>query len=131
MEEGRGRLPGGQGPRLVPGLREVAPVAQEVVAVAALARGAGDEAPASALLADLLELGTRACRGVMGQRYPMNFSMNVGHGDIQQDTSGLAYIKTHVNEHAQLWTYRAWAEWMEAENWGILKERHSIPKGKV
>jgi phenylpropionate dioxygenase-like ring-hydroxylating dioxygenase large terminal subunit len=77
------------------------------------------------------EQGTRASRGVMGQRYPMNFSMNVGHGDIQQGTSGLAYIKTHVNEHAQLWTYRAWAEWMDAETWGILKKRHSMPKGKV
>ena len=60
VEEGGRRLPGGEGPRFVPGLREVAPVAQEVVAVTALARGARDEAPAPALLPDLLENGLEA-----------------------------------------------------------------------
>ena len=36
-----------------------------------------------------------------------------------------AVIDTHVNEHAQLWIYRAWAEWMEAESWAALERSHS------
>ena len=32
------------------------------------------------------------------------------------------YIDTTTNEHAQLWTYRGWAEWMDAESWGQLKQ---------
>ena len=32
---------------------------------------------------------------------------------------------THVNEHGQLWTYRAWAEWMDAESWAALRQNHS------
>jgi len=74
---------------------------------------------------------TRSCRGVIGRRYPMNFSMNVGRGVIKQDPSGVAYIDTHVNEHGQLWTYRAWAEWMAAENWEALIQHHTIPTGAI
>ena len=29
------------------------------------------------------------------------------------------------SEHAQLWTYRAWSEWMKAENREDLKRDHS------
>ena len=74
---------------------------------------------------------TRAARGMVGRRYPLNFSMNLGHGTIRHEPCGLAHIDTHISEHAQLWTYRAWTEWMAAEDWDTLRRNHSIPNGTV
>ncbi|WP_091737675.1 aromatic ring-hydroxylating oxygenase subunit alpha [Phenylobacterium immobile] len=68
---------------------------------------------------------TRAMRGVVAQRYPLNFAMGLGQHAVQQ-ASDTSYIDTLINEHAQLWTYRAWAEWMDAESWAALKENHSV-----
>ena len=36
---------------------------------------------------------TRAARGMVGQRYPLNFAMNLGRGTIQREASGLAHIE--------------------------------------
>ena len=47
---------------------------------------------------------TRAARGTVGRRYPLNFAMNLGRGVIRHEPSGLAHIDTHISEHAQLWT---------------------------
>jgi len=70
---------------------------------------------------------TRATKGVVAKRYPLNFAMNLGRGQPTVPTDGNPpHIDTHVNEHPQLWTYRAWAEWMDAESWGSLKQ-HSAP----
>ena len=74
---------------------------------------------------------TRAARGMVGRRYPLNFSMNLGRGTIRHEPSGLAHIDAHISEHAQLWTYRAWADWMAAEDWDALRRKHSIPTGTV
>jgi phenylpropionate dioxygenase-like ring-hydroxylating dioxygenase large terminal subunit len=68
---------------------------------------------------------TRASRGVVARRYPLNFTMSVGRGVVTTPSEGPRFIDTHVNEHAQLWTYRAWAEWMDAENWAALKQHRS------
>ena len=68
---------------------------------------------------------TRGTRGVIARRYPLHFAMGLGHGEVLKDNSGSGHIWTKVNEHPQLWTYRAWAEWMAAENWQELKRRHS------
>ena len=72
---------------------------------------------------------TRQTQGVVARRYPLNFSMGLGHGaPSAPKTSGPTYIETAVNEHAQLWTYRAWADWMDAESWASLKQhRTSTP----
>lgn len=74
---------------------------------------------------------TRATRGVIGRRYPLNFSINLGRGGIRHDQPGLPHIATHVNEHAQLWTYRAWADWMDAKDWSALQRHHAMPEGVV
>jgi phenylpropionate dioxygenase-like ring-hydroxylating dioxygenase large terminal subunit len=74
---------------------------------------------------------TRAAGGAIGRRYPLNFAMNLGRGTIEHEPSGLAHIDTHINEHAQLWTYRAWTEWMVAEDWAALKRHHSVPVGTM
>ncbi|WP_243843479.1 aromatic ring-hydroxylating oxygenase subunit alpha [Sphingomonas vulcanisoli] len=74
---------------------------------------------------------TRATRGVLAKRYPLNFRMGMGHDIVQKDEkSGISYIDTLVSEHPQRWTYRAWADWMTAESWADLKrDRAPIPEG--
>ena len=57
--------------------------------------------------------------------------MNLGRGVIRHEPSGLAHIDTPISEHAQLWTYRSWAEWMAAEDWDALRSNDSIPAGTV
>ena len=76
---------------------------------------------------------TRQTKGVVARRYPLNFSMNLGHGDpTTAKTKGPNYVDTAINEHAQLWTYRAWAEWMDADSWASLQQhRTSTPQGAV
>ena len=75
---------------------------------------------------------TRAMAGLVARRYPLNFSMSQGHGTVISPKSGPRYIDTHINEHAQLWTYRAWAEWMDADSWASLKQhRTSMPADVV
>jgi nitrite reductase/ring-hydroxylating ferredoxin subunit len=74
---------------------------------------------------------TRGTRGVIARRRPLNFSMGLGHGEVAKDDSGSGHIMTKINEHAQLWTYRAWAEWMAAESWTDLKQRHSLVPDNV
>jgi phenylpropionate dioxygenase-like ring-hydroxylating dioxygenase large terminal subunit len=70
---------------------------------------------------------TRGTRGVVARRHPLNFAMGLGHGDVQRAASGPGYIDTTINEHAQLWAWRSWAEWMEAADWNALKRDHSPP----
>jgi hypothetical protein len=69
--------------------------------------------------------------GVVSKRYPFNYSMNVGNGQVVHEP-GPAHVDTAgYNEHAQLWYYRNWSEWMAAENWADLREMHSRPGGIV
>ena len=75
---------------------------------------------------------TRATLGVVSQRYPLHYAMNLGLGDVIDDESGPPHIETAVNEHAQLWHYRAWADWMAADNWDALRANHSeVPRNKA
>ncbi|WP_091741348.1 SRPBCC family protein [Phenylobacterium immobile] len=75
---------------------------------------------------------TRATSGVVARRYPLNFQMGKGLGTPTKPATGPNYIDTHVNEHAQFWTYRSWAEWMDAESWAALKvSRPSNPDQAV
>jgi phenylpropionate dioxygenase-like ring-hydroxylating dioxygenase large terminal subunit len=76
---------------------------------------------------------TKAARGVISQRYPLNYQMNLGLGQvITEEEGGPPHIETSVNEHAQLWLYRAWAEWMAADSWDDLRANHSeVPRDTV
>ena len=76
---------------------------------------------------------TVGTRGTVSKRYPLNYSMNRGRGEVIEDELGPPRIETpHVTEHAQLWHYRSWAEWMTAESWDDLKLNHSpSPSGRV
>jgi hypothetical protein len=69
---------------------------------------------------------TRATHGVVARKYPLNFSMDLqGAKAASPSDGGPAYIDTNVNEHAQLWTYRAWADWMDADSWEALRKEHT------
>jgi len=72
---------------------------------------------------------TRGAKGVVSRRYPLHYGMNLGRGEIIDDETGPPHIDTGFNEHAQLWHYRNWAEWMAAETWGDLKANHPYPEG--
>ncbi len=51
--------------------------------------------------------------------------MSIGHGEVIRDEDGPAHIDARINEHGQLWHYRAWADWMSALDWDDLRENHS------
>ncbi len=68
---------------------------------------------------------TKGAKGTISSRFPLNFSMGRTHGEIIDDEAGPLRIETHVNEHAQLWTYRSWVDWMAAESWADLKANHT------
>ena len=73
---------------------------------------------------------TRATTGVISQRYPLHYGMNLGHGEVIEEEGGPPFIEAKVNEHGQFWTYRAWADWMAAESWADLKANHTpSPEG--
>jgi hypothetical protein len=74
---------------------------------------------------------TRGQVGVVSKRYPLNYQMGKGHGEVVLDEDGPPRVETLVNEHGQLWHYRAWAEFMAAESWDELKANHSTPGGTV
>lgn len=75
---------------------------------------------------------TLATRSAFARRHPLNYAMNIGRGHISEaQQPGLPSIETSINEHAQLWTYRAWADWMTAADWPALKRDHAIPSGVV
>ncbi len=75
---------------------------------------------------------SRGAGGVVASRYPFNYGMNLGHGDVKHTGGGAAYIDSAYNEHAQLWIWRAWADWMNAADWEALKrDRCPPPSGTI
>lgn len=74
---------------------------------------------------------TKATVGTAGRRYPLHFAMGRGRDQVLED-GGQKRIETVVNEHGQLWTYQAWADWMDAETWGDLERNHTpVPSGAI
>jgi 3-phenylpropionate/trans-cinnamate dioxygenase alpha subunit len=75
---------------------------------------------------------TRGARGVISRRYPLNYQMGLGRHQIQREDGQPPYAEAQINEHAQRWYYRNWAEWMEAASWADLKANHSaVPSGRI
>lgn len=65
---------------------------------------------------------TMQTRGHASRAIPQLLNMGLGHGKIIKE-HGVARIEAPVNEHAQLWTYHAWKEWLKAPSWDELRER--------
>ena len=76
---------------------------------------------------------TMGSKGIASGRYPLNYSMNLGRGEVIDDELGPPRIETDaVTEHPQLWHYRAWADWMAAESWPDLEANHTpVPRDMV
>jgi nitrite reductase/ring-hydroxylating ferredoxin subunit len=75
---------------------------------------------------------TRAALGRVSRRSPQNLQMALGEDEVREDQSGQKSIETCVNEHAQRWHYRCWADWMRAETWDELKrDKSPVPSGRV
>jgi phenylpropionate dioxygenase-like ring-hydroxylating dioxygenase large terminal subunit len=75
---------------------------------------------------------TTSSRGVVSRRHPHYLQMALGQDEVLVDPSGQKAIETRVNEHAQRWTYRCWAEWMRARDWPeLLATRSQVPTGRV
>jgi hypothetical protein len=71
---------------------------------------------------------TRGTMGTVARRYPLSFTMGIGHGEIKRTPKDVRYIDSAYNEHAQLWTWRSWADWMNAPDWESLKrDRTPLP----
>ncbi|MCD5422698.1 aromatic ring-hydroxylating dioxygenase subunit alpha [Rhodococcus pyridinivorans] len=67
--------------------------------------------------------------GDQSSQVPQALKMNLGKEKIIHE-HGLARIEGNVNEHAQLWTYRAWVEWMSGQGWDSLRE-NTIPGDSI
>lgn len=66
--------------------------------------------------------GTMQAAGDQASTIPQQLKMNLGRGKIIHE-GGLARIEGPTNEHGQLWTYHAWAQWMSGCPWDVLAER--------
>lgn len=64
---------------------------------------------------------TMQTHGVASKQVPNLLNMGLGRGQIIKE-HGLARIETTTNEHAQLWTYHAWAQWMKGTTWDELRQ---------
>ncbi len=70
---------------------------------------------------------TMGMRGNVAKRFPIHYAMGMGHGEIIDDEGSPPRIETHVNEHAQFWFYRGWADWMAAPTWDDLRANRTPP----
>jgi phenylpropionate dioxygenase-like ring-hydroxylating dioxygenase large terminal subunit len=70
---------------------------------------------------------TKGTASVMVRRYPLNYSMNIGHGEVVDDENGPPHIDGGDNEHSQLWYYENWGKWMSAESWEELERMQAKP----
>lgn len=59
--------------------------------------------------------------GVASKTIPNLLNMGLGKARVIKE-HGLARIETTTNEHAQLWTYHSWAQWMKGLDWAELRE---------
>ncbi|MGE0057126.1 MAG: SRPBCC family protein [Dehalococcoidia bacterium] len=75
---------------------------------------------------------TKGTKGVISSRFPLHFGMSLNKGKVLVDEGAPPRVETKVNEHAQFWTYRAWADWMSAETWDDLRQNHTeVPRDFV
>lgn len=64
------------------------------------------------------------------QSYDLNYAMGIGSGTFVNG-DGPTRIESMVNEHAQVWFYRFWADAMAARDWAELREAHRRPVGTL
>jgi phenylpropionate dioxygenase-like ring-hydroxylating dioxygenase large terminal subunit len=65
-------------------------------------------------------------RGLASRRTKHLLNMGLGRGKVIKE-HGLAHIDSLTNEHAQLWTYHSWAQWMKGLDWPELRDSTTPP----
>jgi hypothetical protein len=75
---------------------------------------------------------TKGARGLIAKKFPLNYAMGQGHGNVVDDEASPRYVQGLTSEHAQLWHYRNWADWMGAASWEELRAKHvPVPEGRL
>ena len=74
---------------------------------------------------------TAGCRGVIAQRYPLHYGMNVGRGEVFDDGAGPQITGVGVTEHPQMWMYKVWAEMLAAPSWADLRANPPYPPARM
>ena len=69
---------------------------------------------------------TRQTTGLISRQIPQVLKMNLGRGEVVKE-HGLAYIDGNNSEHAQMWTYGAWVQWMTGCDWDALRANTEPP----
>jgi len=69
---------------------------------------------------------TLQVRGPRSQRIPHALKMSLKRGEVIKE-HGLARIEGTSNEHAQLWLYHSWAQWMKGLGWDALRKATAPP----
>lgn len=78
------------------------------------------------------EYSTRGCESEWAQQFDINYAMGLGHDEIVGGEAGdVPYIPSQMNEHAQLWMYQCWAEYLEADSWADFRRNHVRPQGQL
>ncbi len=63
---------------------------------------------------------TKQTLGYASSKVPQLIKMNLGQGKIIKE-DGYARIEGVTNEHGQIWTYAAWAEYVRGASWEEIK----------
>lgn len=77
------------------------------------------------------EQSTDGARGLLAPKYDLHYAMGLGRERFTTQDGSPPFIDDLVNEHAQLWLYKCWAEHMDAENWTELRAKHSKPQDGI
>ncbi|MET9218374.1 Rieske 2Fe-2S domain-containing protein [Streptomyces sp. NPDC088197] len=64
---------------------------------------------------------TLQTKGTKSREIPQLLKMGLGTSEVVKD-DGLAVIDAPINEHAQLWTYHSWREWLRNPTWEGLRK---------
>lgn len=70
---------------------------------------------------------TLQVRGSRSRRVPQLLKMDLGRGEVIKE-HGLARIEGTSSEHAQLWLYHSWAQWMKGLEWDALRKATTPPE---
>lgn len=72
---------------------------------------------------------TMQTEGLASQKIPILLNMGLGRGEVNHQ-DGVAHIRTLTNEHAQLWLYHSWQQWMRGSSWDELREA-TTPRERI
>lgn len=73
-------------------------------------------------------LSTQGAIGPVSRNYPLHYAMGLGKGRFVSDGQSPVRIDSLVNENAQAWLYRSWADFIRAESWDDLASFHRLPE---